>query len=82
MFDFKPFDMDFEGDVDGIDFLGAHYLVEHVLSPDSSEDECDEPGRDTHHDGLSTLDNAPTDDEEEMDYEDEHLEYSEQWRLM
>jgi hypothetical protein len=25
--DFNPFDMDFDGDVDGIDFLGFHYLV-------------------------------------------------------
>lgn len=28
---FNPFDMDFDGDVDGIDFLGVDYLVRRVL---------------------------------------------------
>lgn len=45
--DFNPFDMDRDGDADGIDFLGLDYLMEHVLSPDSSEDERDDLGRDT-----------------------------------
>ena len=26
---FNPFDMDFDGDVDGIDFLGFDYLMRH-----------------------------------------------------
>ncbi len=68
---FNPFDMDMDGNVDGIDFLGFHYLMEHVLSPDSSEDKCDELGGDTADDDVSTLDYAPADDEEEMDNEDE-----------
>jgi hypothetical protein len=28
---FNPFDMDFDGDVDGIDFLGFEYLMRRVL---------------------------------------------------
>ncbi len=40
--DFNPFDMDFDGDVDGIDFLGFDYLIRHVLCPDESEDDYEE----------------------------------------
>lgn len=40
--DFNPFDMDFDGDVDGIDFLGFDYLMRHVLGPDESEDDHEE----------------------------------------
>ena len=29
--DFNRFDMDFDGDVDGIDFLGFDYLMRRVL---------------------------------------------------
>lgn len=49
--DFNPFDMDFDGDVDGIDFLGFDYLVRHVLGYDSQEEEAEE-------------ENDPSDDEE------------------
>lgn len=37
--DFNPFDMDTDGDIDGIDFLGFHYLTRHVLQPDDDEQE-------------------------------------------
>ena len=31
--EFNPFDMDFDDDVDGIDFLGVDYLARHALVP-------------------------------------------------
>ncbi len=34
----NPFDMDFDGDVDGIDFLGFDYLMRRVLRPDEEAD--------------------------------------------
>jgi len=37
--DFNPFDMDFDGDVDGIDFVGFHCLAEHTLKPGGLEAE-------------------------------------------
>jgi hypothetical protein len=39
--DFNPFDMELDGDVDGIDFLGFDYLARHVLQPDEGEPEGD-----------------------------------------
>ena len=36
---FNPFDMDFDGDVDGIDFLGFHYLTRQVLQPDEEAED-------------------------------------------
>ncbi len=42
--DFNPFDMDFDGDVDRIDFLGFDYLTRRVLRPDEDEqDDDDQP---------------------------------------
>jgi hypothetical protein len=41
--DFNPFDMDLDGDVDGIDFLGFDYLVRRVLRSDEDEQSDDEP---------------------------------------
>ena len=38
---FNPFDMDLDGDVDGIDFLGFHYLMRRVLQPDEKEQDGD-----------------------------------------
>ncbi|MDH4208058.1 MAG: hypothetical protein OEV76_04215 [Anaerolineae bacterium] len=38
----NPFDMDFDGDVDGIDFLGFDYLVRHVLGYGSEEEQAEE----------------------------------------
>ena len=35
--EFNPFDVDFDGDVDGIDFLGFDYLMRHVLRRDEDE---------------------------------------------
>ncbi len=41
MFEFDPLDMD--GDVDGIDFLGFDYLIQHLLAPeDEASDEVKE----------------------------------------
>lgn len=40
--DFNPFDMDFDGDVDGIDFLGFDYLMRRVLRPNRDEAADDE----------------------------------------
>ena len=37
MLDFNPFDMDFDGDVEGIDFLGLDHLMHHVLGTDRDE---------------------------------------------
>ena len=31
MSDFNPFDMDMDGDVDAIDFLGFHFMTQHLL---------------------------------------------------
>jgi len=39
--DFNPFDMDMDGDVDGIDFLGFRYLMRRVLQPDAKEQDGD-----------------------------------------
>ena len=39
--DFNAFDMDMDGDVDGIDFLGFDYLMRHVLRRRGSEDTAD-----------------------------------------
>ena len=35
---FDPFDMDFDGDVDGIDFLGFDYLMRCLLGRRQPED--------------------------------------------
>lgn len=71
MFDFEPFDMDSEGDVDGIDFLGFDYLMRYVFAPDGSEDRCDELRANTADDDVSTLDYAPTDNEKKAVWEHE-----------
>jgi hypothetical protein len=43
MFDVDPLDMDMDGDVDGIDFLGFDYLIRYLLGrEDSEEDETTE----------------------------------------
>ena len=42
MFDLNPFDMDMDGNVDGIDFLGFDYLMRELLGPDESEDRYEE----------------------------------------
>ena len=39
--DLDPFDMDVDGDVDDVDFLGLDYLMHHVLRRESDEDEED-----------------------------------------
>lgn len=39
IFDFDPFDMDFDGDVDGIDFLGFDYLIGHVFGRKEGKDD-------------------------------------------
>ncbi|HUT02686.1 MAG TPA: hypothetical protein VM163_02205 [bacterium] len=39
---FNPFDMDFDGDVDGIDFLGFDCLVRRMLRADEDERDDDE----------------------------------------
>ena len=40
--EFNPFDMDFDGDVDGIDFLGFDYLVRRVLGTDQGQEEVED----------------------------------------
>jgi len=69
--DFNPFDMDFDGDVDGIDFLGFHYLTRHVLQPDEDKEDgnpweasCIDDERD---DDFETEDDF---EESEMDEDD------------
>lgn len=44
MFDFDPFDMDFDGDVDPFDFLGFDHLLRQVLWCDEGacQEELDE----------------------------------------
>ena len=37
--EFNPFDMDFDGDVDGINFLGFHYLMRRVMRTDRDQEE-------------------------------------------
>ena len=54
--EFNPFDMDFDGDVDGIDFLGFDYLIRRVLGRDRVEDQVkddDGPWEDETLDDLS-----------------------------
>ena len=53
--DFDLFDMGFDGDVEGIDFLGFDYLMRRVLGTDRDEDdieEDDDSGEDTMSDGV------------------------------
>lgn len=38
MFDFDPFDMDMDGGVHPIGFLGFDYLIRYVLGRDDDED--------------------------------------------
>lgn len=38
MFDFDPFDPNVDGDAEGIDFLGFHYLMPCVLRVDHDPD--------------------------------------------
>ena len=42
MSDFNPFDMDCDGDVDGIDFLGFDYLMRYTLSPSEPQHNYEE----------------------------------------
>jgi hypothetical protein len=37
--DFNPFDMDGDGDVDGIDFLGFDYLMRYVVGRKEDKDD-------------------------------------------
>lgn len=39
--DFNTFDMDMDGDVDGVDFVGFDYLMRYVLTRGRSEDTAD-----------------------------------------
>jgi hypothetical protein len=57
--DFNPFDMDFDGDVDGIDFLGFDYLMRRVLR--RAEDQRDDGRRNA----FPNLDEWCDDDETE-----------------
>lgn len=50
----NPFDMDFDGDVDGIDFLGFDYLMRCILGRQQPEDDDD-----------SAAASHPSEDEEE-----------------
>jgi hypothetical protein len=64
--DSNPYDMDLDGDVDSIDFLGFDYLVRHVLQPDRDE-EADDGWDD---DGEGNDDELDDEDGPEDDYED------------
>jgi hypothetical protein len=59
--DFNPFDMDFDGDVDGIDFLGFDYLMRRVLQRDQDEPDDGEQNAFRAHDEWC-------DDDETEDY--------------
>jgi hypothetical protein len=72
--DFNPFDMDLDGDVDGIDFLGFDCLTRHVLQPDGEaddywhgEDEADDDEHETGHD----YEESEIDDDDDDSWEDE-----------
>ena len=39
--DFNPFDVDRDGDVDGVDFLGFDYLMRCILGRQQPEDDDD-----------------------------------------
>ena len=39
MFDFDPFDMDVDCDIDGIDFLGFDYLMRYLLGRKEGKDD-------------------------------------------
>jgi hypothetical protein len=67
--------MDLDGDVDGVDFLGFHYLIRHVLQPDEAEPQGDpwNAPRTEHeaHDEWDDGDEADDDHEElEIDEDD------------
>ncbi|HUS69331.1 MAG TPA: hypothetical protein VM075_00970 [Anaerolineae bacterium] len=68
--DFNPFDMDFDGDVDGIDFLGFDYLARRVLQPDRDEE------ADDGWDGEDAADDDEWHDEHETenDYEESEID--------
>ena len=73
---FNPFDMDMDGDVAGIDFLGFDYLVRHVLSSDEPEDdhEDSEIDEDDHEDlGIDEDDHEGSGIDED-DYEDTEID--------
>ena len=63
--DFNPFDMDLDGNVDGIDFLGFDYLTRHVLQPDRDEEADD--GRD----GEDETDDDEWHDEHETEIDED-----------
>ena len=58
---FNPFDVDFDGDVDGIDSLGFNYLTRCVLRSDGDEQDDDERS-------ASWSDDQWDDDDETEDY--------------
>lgn len=39
MFEFNPFDVDMDGDLDGMDFLGLQCLTRHVLKADQDAED-------------------------------------------
>jgi hypothetical protein len=73
MFDFDPFDMDMDGDVDGVDFLGFDYLMRHVLGYDEDDDDDARTARYSVTDDDEQEEYDVRDDEEEPDtwYDDE-----------
>ena len=76
MFDFDPFDMDMDGDIDGIDFLGFDHLMRYVLGRRQVEDEEDTASRShspVHHHQDENHD--AWDHEEEDDMSDEREGY-------
>jgi hypothetical protein len=72
--DFNPFDMDFDGDVDGIDFLGFDYLTRHVLKSDQGEEGDDTSDDDGQADDDKWDDDDRADDDE-WDDDDEADDY-------
>jgi len=68
--DSNPFDMDFDGKVDGIDFLGFDYLMRRVLQPDRDEEADD--GSDDDHEAND--DESNDEDDPEDDYEDSEID--------
>ena len=71
MFDFDSFDMNMDGNVDGIDFLGFDYLMRHVLEPDQDEDHRDARDAPDLQTSPSGDDSDEWDDDEETEGEDD-----------
>ncbi len=70
--DFNPFDMDFDGHIDGIHFLGFDYLTRHVLQPDEGGQGGDAWNASCTEDEVH---HESDDDEADDDYEESEMDW-------